>query len=105
MAGGVLAHGLLSPGGSSPLRPGTVRPSLPPSSLPRRPFGSPCGVRSLGGDSGLTTFRRRPALGETPPLRRGLECLRQAGPGTPAPATDLLVQAWQPLWLVVSPGG
>jgi len=49
MAGGVLAHGLLSPGGSSPLRPGTVRPSLPPSSLPRRPFGSPCGVRSLGG--------------------------------------------------------
>ena len=46
---GLLAHGILSPGGSTPIRPVTGRPSLPPSSCTRSPFGSPCGLLSLVG--------------------------------------------------------
>src|SRR5256886_5171119 len=38
------------------------------------------------------------------PIRRWLSCLRQGGTGTPPPATYLLVQACQHLWLVVSNG-
>ena len=40
---GPLSRGVISPEGSTPIRPATGRPSLPPSSSTRRPLGSPYG--------------------------------------------------------------
>ena len=45
---GPLSRGVISPG-STPIRPITGRPSLPPSSFTRRPVGSPCGGPTLAG--------------------------------------------------------
>jgi hypothetical protein len=46
---GPLARGVMSPHGSTPIRPITGRPSLAPSSFTRRPIGSPYGPLSLTG--------------------------------------------------------
>ena len=40
---GPLSRGVISPEGSTPIRPATGRPSLPPSSSTRRPLGPPYG--------------------------------------------------------------
>ena len=49
-----LSGGVMSPGGSTPVRPATGRPSLPPSSFTRSPIGSPCDSLSpKGGATGL----------------------------------------------------
>src|SRR6266436_1619924 len=72
---GLLSHGILSPGGSTPIRPVTGRPSLPPSSFTRSPIGPPYGLLSLAG--GLRAyhvpqaehhgwFRSRLSAGGTP---------------------------------------
>src|SRR6516164_713096 len=53
-----LSPGVMSPGGSTPIRSITGRPSLAPSSCTRRPIGFSCESLSLRGDDGLTTFRR-----------------------------------------------
>ena len=45
---GPLSRGVMSPR-STPIRPITGRPSLPPSSFTRRPVGSPCGWPTLAG--------------------------------------------------------
>ena len=73
--------------------------------LSPQPLRLPLRFAFPGGEpTELTTFRLRPWLGETPPIRRRPSCLRQGGPGPPAPATDLWGQASQHLWLVVSHG-
>jgi hypothetical protein len=57
---GPLSGGVMSPRGSTPIRPITGRPWLAPSSCTRRLIGSSRESLSLcGGDDGLTTFRRR----------------------------------------------
>src|SRR5207248_10805623 len=48
-----LSRGVMSPGGSTPVRPATGRPSLVPSSFTRSPIGSPYGLLSLAGATGL----------------------------------------------------
>ena len=44
-----LSRGVMSPRGSTPVRPITGWPSLPPPSFTRRPIGSPCGGPTLAG--------------------------------------------------------
>src|SRR5262249_11343721 len=44
-----LSWGVMSPGGSTPIRPATGRPSLPPRSFTRRPIGPSCERLSLAG--------------------------------------------------------
>jgi hypothetical protein len=46
---GPLSRGVISPRGSTPIRPVTGRPSLPPPSFTRRPIGSPRGWPTLAG--------------------------------------------------------
>src|SRR5262245_13464686 len=50
-----LSRGVISPGGSTPIRSITERHSLPPSSSTRRPIGAPCGGPTRREDDGLTT--------------------------------------------------
>src|SRR5438445_8744104 len=44
-----LARGVMSPHGSTPIRPITCRLSLAPSSFTRHLIGAPCGLLSLAG--------------------------------------------------------
>src|SRR5262245_2471360 len=57
---GSLSRGMISPEGSTPIRPITGRPWLPPSSPTRRPIGDylTAGL-PRGEDDGLTTFHGR----------------------------------------------
>src|SRR5208283_995195 len=100
---GPLSRGVISPEGSTPIRPATGRPSLPPSSSTRRPFGPPYG--------GPTPKGGRRAY-HVPRTYQGWFrlCLFAGGSddddrGREIPlylATYLLVQASQRLWLAGS---
>jgi len=96
-----LSGGVMSPGGSTPVRPATGRPSLPPSSFTRSPIGSSCD--SLSPRGGLRAYHvaspRPRGLGpaSTPVARH----LRRTSSERPDLATHLLVQACQHLWLVL----
>jgi hypothetical protein len=63
---GPLSWGVMSPGGSTPVRPATGRPSLPPRSFTRRPIGSPCGALSP-----RVAPRGRRRAYHVPPMYRG----------------------------------
>jgi hypothetical protein len=86
---------------TTPIRPATGRPSLPPSSSTRSPVGWPCGRPTPRG--GLRAYHvaplKRRGLGpaSTPVARR----LRRGSSEPPGLATYLLVQACQHLWLVL----
>ena len=51
MAVGLLSHGIMSPGGSTPLRPVTGWPSLPPSSFTSQPLRLPLRFAFPGGET------------------------------------------------------
>src|SRR5208337_5244054 len=95
-----LSREVISPGGSTPIRPITGRHSLLPPSLTRRPIGN---LLAEGlpreEDDGLNTFHgcTTDGLGSaSPPMARQ----RRQGNGEPLHlATYLLVQACQRLWL------
>ena len=64
---GPLSGGVISPGGSTPIRPVSGRHSLPPSSFTRRPVGSPCGSLSPAGrTTGLPRSADVPRWGGSP---------------------------------------
>ena len=64
---GPLSGGVISPGGSTPIRPVSDRHSLPPSSFTRRPVGSPCGSLSPAGrTTGLPRSADVPRWGGSP---------------------------------------
>jgi hypothetical protein len=100
---GPLSRGVISPGGSTPLRSITERPSLPPSSFTRRPIGPPCG--------GPTPRGGRRAY-HVPRMNHGWCRLCLFAGGSTATARErgspctwprtVLVQACQRLWLVGS---
>jgi hypothetical protein len=104
---GPLSRGVMSPGGSTPVRPATGRPFACSRILypPRRQVASrlPFRGHQPPGRDGLTTFRRcnrREGVGGvSPPVARRL---RGRSSEPPSLATYLLVQACQPLWLVLS---
>src|SRR5712692_4552328 len=83
---GLLAHGIMSPGGSTPIRSVTVRPSLPPFSCTRSPFGSPGGALALAGR--LRAYPVPPAsLAGCDPASPPVARLSAAGrPGNPCPS-------------------
>ena len=61
-----LSGGVMSPGGSTPIRSITDRRSLPPSSFTRRPIGSSCESLSLAGrTTGLPRFADMPGWGRS----------------------------------------
>jgi hypothetical protein len=97
-------RGVMSPKGSTPVRPITGRPSLAPSSFTRSPVGSPRGSLSLAG--GLRAYHvapRKPrGLGpaSTPVVRHP----RGVSSEHANLATYLLVQAYQHLGLVLDDG-
>jgi hypothetical protein len=105
---GSLSGGVMSPRGSTPVRPITGRRPLAPPSFTRCPvrssYGFPSGgVRHRGGN-GLTTFRgcNPGGLGRacTPVVQR----LRRGSSEPPDLTTCLLAQACQHLWLVLDDG-
>ena len=64
---GPLSGGVMSPVGSTPIRPVTGRHSLPPSSFTRRPMGSSCESLSLvGRTTGLPRSVDVPGWGGSP---------------------------------------
>src|SRR5262249_61597138 len=64
---GPLSRGVISPKGSTPIRPITGRPSLPPSSSTRRPIGDRLTAGPPPADASTPTPRPRPLMrGETP---------------------------------------
>src|SRR3954466_12333468 len=70
-----LSGGVMSPSGSTPIRPITGRHSLAPSSFTRRLMGSPRGSLSLGGGRGAYPVPLRYPSGvgrSTPPVARHL---------------------------------
>ena len=101
---GPLSRGVISPEGSTPIRPATGRPSLPPSILnppsPRHPLTA--GLPREGGRRAYHVprmnqgwFRLCLSAGGSDSDGRGRE-------NTPAPGHYLLVQASQRLWLAGS---
>ena len=72
-----LSRGVMSPLGSTPIRPATGRRWLAPRSSTRRPMGSPHGSLSPREGDGFTTFRVCHLLIRAGPLRRWLLRLRQ----------------------------
>lgn len=97
-----LARGMMSPNGSTPIRPITEWLSLPPSSFTRNPINSPYGSPSLfsGEVTGLPRSASIPTDGlgaVSSPV--GLY-LRQETPNSLNWPTCLLAQAYQRLWLV-----
>ena len=102
---GSLAGRVLSPPGSTPIRPITGRPSLAPSSFTRSPVGSPCGLLSLAG--GLWAYHV-PQVEHADGLGRAstpvVQHLRVPSSEQHILTTYLLVQAYQHLWLVLSNG-
>jgi len=99
---------MLPPGATS-IRPITGRPSLAPASFTRCVVRLPCGFPSqnqrVGEHNGFTTFRvcnRHGEVGDaSPPVARHP---RGVSSEHPSLATYLLVQACQPLWLVLYDG-
>jgi hypothetical protein len=97
-------RGVILPGGATPLRPVTGRPSLAPSSCTRRPISSSYELPS--GHGGRRAYhvppRSRCGLGRaSPPVAQRL---RQGSSEPPDLATDLLVRACQHLTLGITYG-
>jgi hypothetical protein len=97
----LLSHGVMSPFGSTPIRPITGRHSLSPSSFTRSPFGSPFGSLSLSGRLRAYYVPREYHDGLDPAYSPVAVMSAAGSTGVPAPTTYLLVQACQHLWLVV----
>jgi hypothetical protein len=101
-----LARGMMSPNGSTPIRPITEWLSLPPSSFTRNPINSPYGLPSLlpGEVTGLPRSADIPLDGlgaVSPPVGHHLR--QEIGKFLILP-TCLLAQASQRLWLVIGYG-
>ena len=95
-----LSRGVMSPRGSTPVRPIAGRPSLPPPSFTRRPVGSPCGGPTRAGGRRAYHVASQESSWVRPRLTPVARHLRRMSLQHPDLATYLLVRASQHLWLV-----